>query len=93
MATQRRIEIFSTGCPTCEATVELVTSLACPSCDVIILDMNDADVAARAAGLGIGSVPAVVPAVVIDGALAECCTGRGPDEASLKAAGIGVPIS
>lgn len=47
--------------------------------------MNDAAVASRAKGLGIRSVPAVV----IDGELADCCTGRGPDEATLRSAGLG----
>ncbi|MCI0621793.1 MAG: thioredoxin family protein, partial [Acidobacteria bacterium] len=41
-----------------------------------------------AKGLGIRSVPAVV----IDGKLADCCTGRGPDEAALRSAGIGQPL-
>jgi glutaredoxin 3 len=27
-----------------------------------------------------------VPAVVVDGALAGCCAGRGPNEATLRAA-------
>jgi len=31
-----------------------------------------------------------VPAVVIDGTLADCCTG--PDETTLQAAGLGQPI-
>lgn len=30
-----------------------------------------------------------VPAVVIDGKLADCCAGRGPDEKVLRAAGMG----
>jgi predicted DsbA family dithiol-disulfide isomerase len=47
--------------------------------------MNDPAVANRAKSLGIRSVPAVV----IDGKLADCCTGRGPDEATLRSAGIG----
>jgi len=89
MATQRHVEIFSAGCPACEETIELVNSIACPSCKVSVLDMNDADVAAKAKKLGISSVPAVV----IDGKLADCCSGRGPDEASLKSAGIGVPMT
>jgi hypothetical protein len=42
----------------------------------------------RAKSLGIRSVPAVV----IDGTLAACCAGRGPDEATLRAAGLGQPI-
>lgn len=89
MATQRQIEIFSAGCPVCEDTVKLVNSMACPSCNVTVLDMSQADVAARAAQLGIRSVPAVV----IDGKLADCCSGRGPDEAALKAVGIGIPLT
>ena len=51
-----------------------------------LLDLHDPLVAGRAKGLGIRSVPAVV----IDGKLADCCTGRGPDEATLRAAGLGV---
>lgn len=87
MAT-RKIEIFSAGCPVCEETVALVNRIACPSCGVTVLDMKDPKVASRAKSLGIRSVPAVV----IDGKLAECCAGRGPDEATLKAAGIGQPL-
>ena len=89
MADKRKIEIFSAGCSTCDEAVRLVESIACPSCDVTVLDMNDPNVTSRAKGLGIRSVPAVV----IDGKLADCCSGRGPDEATLKAAGVGQPIS
>lgn len=31
-------------------------------------------------------------AVVVDGKLAECCVGRGPEEAMLRQAGLGRPI-
>lgn len=89
MATQRHIEIFSAGCPACEDTIKLVNGMACASCNVVVLDMKDADVATTAARLGIGSVPAVV----IDGKPADCCAGRGPDQASLRSAGIGTPLS
>jgi hypothetical protein len=88
MSTKRKIEVFSAGCPVCEETVELVNRVACPSCEVSILDMKDLNVASRAKGLGIRSLPAVV----IDGKLADCCAGRGPDEATLGAAGLGQPI-
>jgi hypothetical protein len=64
----------------------MVHRVACPSCDVSVLDMNDPKVASRAKSLGIRSVPAVV----VNGKLADCCTGRGPDEATLRAAGLGV---
>jgi hypothetical protein len=66
----------------------MVNDIACPSCDVTVLDMHDSDVASRAKSLGIQSVPAVV----IDGNLADCCAGRGPDEATLRAAGLGQPM-
>jgi glutaredoxin 3 len=88
MATKRKIEVFSAGCPACDETVSMVKRVACPSCEVTVLDMHDANVASRAKSLGIRSVPAVV----IDGALADCCTGRGPQEATLRAAGLGQKI-
>ena len=87
MATKRSIEVFSAGCPACQDTIDLVNRVACPSCEVSVLDMRDAAVAHRAKRLGIRSVPAVV----IDGRLADCCAGRGPDEATLRAAGLGQP--
>jgi glutaredoxin 3 len=88
MNATRTIEVFSAGCPTCEDTIELVNRLTCPSCEVTVLDMKQPDVASRAKRLGIRSVPAVV----INGQLAECCTGRGPDEQTLRAAGLGQPL-
>ncbi len=88
MSDKRKIEVFSAGCPVCDETLEMVNRLACPSCEVTALDMKDADVAEMAKSLGIRSVPAVV----IDGKLADCCAGRGPDEAALKAAGLGTPL-
>ena len=42
-------------------------------------DMHDAAVAVAARGYGIRSLPAVV----IDGRLADCCAGRGLDEKTL----------
>lgn len=45
---KRKIEIFSAGCPACEPTVQLVKSIACPSCDVHVLDMNKPDAVAKA---------------------------------------------
>lgn len=88
MTQRRKVEIFSAGCPACEQTIEMVNGIACPSCEVHVLDMNDPAVAERARDLGIRSVPAVV----IDDRIADCCAGRGPDESTLKAAGIGRPL-
>jgi glutaredoxin 3 len=88
METKRKVEIFSAGCGCCEDTINLVKSIACPSCDITILDMKQNKVAQRAKQLGVRSVPAVV----IDGKLADCCTQCGPDEGTLRAAGVGVPL-
>ena len=89
MHTTRKIEVFSAGCPVCEETIELVNRIACQSCEVTVLDMNDPSVASRAKSIGIRSVPSVL----IDGQLANCCAGRGPDEAMLRSAGLGQPIA
>ena len=86
---KRTVEVFSAGCAICNELVARVNAIACPSCEVIVLGMQQPDVAKRAKSLGISSVPAVA----IDGTLAECCTGRGPDEAALRAAGLGRPLA
>ncbi len=83
--TTRKIEIFSAGCPLCQETEELVSQLTCSSCEVSVIDMHDPVGASRAMELGVHSVPAVA----IDNKLASCCTGRGPDKATLMAAGLG----
>jgi hypothetical protein len=88
MAAQRSIEVFSAGCPVCAEAVASIRAAACPSCAITVLDMKDPAVAERARGLGIRSPPAVV----IDGALADCCAGRGPDLDVLRAAGLGRPL-
>lgn len=85
MSAKRQIEVFSAGCSTCEDTVELVQQMACPSCEISVLDMHDHAVAERAKTLGIRSVPAVV----VNGLLADCCAGHGPDETGLRSAGVG----
>jgi glutaredoxin 3 len=87
MSTRRKVEIFSAGCPACQEAIDLVNKIACPSCDVTVLDMKDTGVANRAKRLGIRSVPAIF----IDGKLADCCTGQGISEAALRAEGIGQP--
>lgn len=88
MSGKRVIEVFSAGCPACEETVEFVHRLACPSCDVKVLDMNRGPVAERAKSLGIRAVPAVA---IVD-RLADYCVGNGPGEEALRAAGLGQPL-
>ena len=89
MPQKRKVEIFSAGCPACEETVSLVNSIACASCDIEVLDMRQADVAARAKRYGVSRVPAVV----VDGKLAECCEAPAVDEAGLRVAGVGQPLA
>ena len=88
MATTRKIEVFSAGCAVCDDTVALINRIACPSCEMLVLDMHKPEVSQQAKRYGIRSVPAVV----VDGKLADYCTGRGPDEKQLRAAGIGMPL-
>lgn len=86
---RRKIEVFSAGCSVCDDVVAQVERAACPSCDIQVLDMNAADIRERAADLGIRSIPAVV----IDGKLADCCAGRTVDLTVLRSAGLGQPIA
>lgn len=86
MAAKRKIEIFSAGCPVCAGTIKQIEALACASCEIEVLDLQEEVVAERATRLGLRSIPAVL----INGALADCCSGRGVDMAILQAAGLGV---
>jgi glutaredoxin 3 len=86
---RRKIEIFGAGCPACDNVVARVKAAACRSCDVVVLDMHEAGTQKRAAEIGISAVPAVV----IDGVLADCCKNRGVDLEVLRAAGLGRPIA
>lgn len=79
---RHRIEIYSAGCATCRDTIEMVKRVAGSDHDVHVHEMHHGDTAARAKAVGIRSLPAVV----INGALAGCCAGRGPDEGVLREA-------
>jgi hypothetical protein len=82
MVQRRKIEVFTAGCPCCTEAVDLVEFLAGTEHDVEIRDMHDAAVAVAASGYGIRRLPAVV----IDGRLADWYAGRGLDEATLTPA-------
>jgi len=86
---KRKVEVFTAGCPVCEPVVELVRKTACPSCDVIVYDLNKGCVTnecrERAKQYGI----ARVPAVVVDGKLLDCCKTGTVTEKELRAAGVG----
>ena len=85
----RQVEVFTAGCPLCDETVKLVQSLACGNCEVTVYDLREGcetnECRDKTKQYGIHRVPAVV----IDGKLADCCN-VGPDSAdALKAAGLG----
>jgi hypothetical protein len=86
---KRLVEVFMAGCPICVETVRLVNSIACPSCEVRIYDLQEGcgtnECREKVTQYGITAVPSVV----VDGVLLDCCR-RGPiNEAALLAAGIG----
>jgi glutaredoxin len=89
MNNKRKVEIFSAGCGVCDETIQLVEQIACESCEVEVLDMQQEDVAKRAKDYGIK----VVPSVVIDGKIADCCESQDINEESLRAEGLGFPLS
>ena len=89
MEDKRKVEVFSAGCPICEEAVSLVQEVVCSSCDVDVLEMNNPEVARRAEQLGVQSLPAVA----VNGTLAECCTGRGITRDALEAEDIGQPLA
>ena len=85
----RKIEIFSADCSLCNDVIKQVHDAACPSCEIVVLDISAYGVQERAEQLGIKSVPAVV----INGKLADCCSTRGVDMDVLAKAGLGQPIA
>jgi glutaredoxin 3 len=82
MTTKKKIEVFSAGCSTCKETIEPVKRIAGSSHEVVTHDMHQSETASNAKNYGDRSVPAVV----VDGKLASCCAGRGPDEHALRSA-------
>jgi glutaredoxin 3 len=73
----RIIDVFSAGSPACEEIAELVESMACPQCRVVVKDVREPEVAAEAARLGLDELPAVV---VDEG----CCAGHAVDPSAVR---------
>lgn len=83
---KRKVEVFTSGCPVCEPVVELVKRTACPSCEVLIYDLNKGcDTSQKAKQYGVTHVPAVA----VDGKLLECCKSGMVTEKDLRESGIG----
>lgn len=82
---KRIVELFTAGCPCCDDALKQVQDLICPSCDLQVLDIkNDATAQAKARQYGIKRVPAIA----VDGKLADCCHA-GIDMDALRAMGVG----
>jgi glutaredoxin len=77
---KHKIEIFSAGCKTCKDAIEAVRKLAGSEHEVVVHDMHQQEIASRATQHGVRSLPAVV----IDGKLAGCCSGRGVEDHVLR---------
>ena len=82
----RRIEVFTAGCELCDEVVREVRAAACASCEIEIRSTHETSHAEAARRYGIKRLPAVV----IDGQLADCC-GGGCDVEQMRALGLGRP--
>lgn len=90
MTNKRKVEVFTAGCPVCKPVVELVSHLACPSCDVVIYDIKEGcetnECRDKVKAYGITQLPAIA----VNGKLLDCCKKNNITKESLQAAGIGV---
>jgi len=87
---KRKIEVFSAGCFLCRDAIEQIKNEACQSCEIVVYELNDlesnSEVARKVKEYGISSVPAVV----INGELADCCKNKKIDLSILRSLGLGV---
>lgn len=85
---KRTIEVFTAGCPCCDEAVRLLQSMVCPSCELQVLDIRtDRPAQSKAKQYGVTRVPAVA----VNGKLADCCW-QGPVNAEiLGSLGVGRP--
>ena len=86
---KRKVEVFTGGCPVCEPVVELVSKVACSSCEVVVYDLNKGcetnECREKAKQYGVTRVPAVA----VDGKLLDCCKTGTVSEQALRDAGVG----
>jgi predicted DCC family thiol-disulfide oxidoreductase YuxK len=83
--TSLSVEIFTAGCPLCDDAVQRVQRLAGSGHRVDVLDMNDESTQTKATRYGVTRVPAVA----VNGTLADCCARGGIDVDSLRQRGVG----
>jgi glutaredoxin len=82
---RRTVEVFTAGCPVCDEAVEAVRGLVCESCDLQVHDMRTQPAQAKARQYGVNRVPAVV----VNGQLADCCQQGAVDTTTLQGLGLG----
>lgn len=91
MEHKRIIEVFTAGCSVCTPSVDLVKSMACSSCEVIVYDLSqscDSQVCIEKVKLyGVKSLPAVA----VNGVLLDCCKNQGVSVNQLTQVGLGSP--
>lgn len=84
MSSKRKVEIFTAGCPICDEAVVQIKDALCNDCDITVYDLNKGcetnECREKAKQYNIKSVPAVV----VDGTPASCCSGRGIDINAIK---------
>ncbi len=87
--TKRKIEVFTAGCSVCSPVVDMVKSMACSDCEVIVYNLAEPceskECIDKAKTYGIKALPAVA----VNGKLLSCCQNKGVSEAELRNAGIG----
>lgn len=90
MEHKRIIEVFTAGCSVCAPAVELVKSMACSSCEVIVYDLskpcNTKICLEKVKLYGVKSLPAVaVNGVLLDGYQNKSVTADQLTKAGLRA--------
>lgn len=90
--TKRKIEVFTAGCSVCSPVVDMVKSMACSDCEVIVYNLAEPceskECIDKAKAYGIKALPAVA----VNGQLLSCCQNKGVSEAELRNAEIGQPV-
>ena len=89
--TKRRVEVFTAGCRICAETVNLVKSVACPSCDVRIYDLREGCSTNECRDKPTQYRITAVPAIAVNGVLMDSCRRQTITAASLREAGVGQP--
>lgn len=86
---KRKIEVFTAGCSVCEPVVEIVKSMACSDCEVIIYNLAEPCESKECIDKAKTYDIKALPAIAVNGKLLSCCQNKGISVEELKNAGIG----